>query len=56
MRIIKKKEKQLNRQCGVCSANFEIWLGNLRASDERKEKINGHFFKYCPACSRNQEK
>ncbi len=52
MKTFSKKFKELNKQCGLCSANFEIWLSNSRINDERKEKIQNRFLSYCPACSR----
>lgn len=52
MKNISKKSKEVENRCGVCEANFEIWLNNLRASDERKEKISEHLLSYCPVCSR----
>jgi len=56
MKHIKEKIKKTGEQCSVCSAKFEIWLNNLRAGEERKEKISQHILEYCPACSRASEK
>lgn len=51
-----KKFENAQKQCGLCTAHFEVWLGNSRLSDERKEKIGQHFGKYCPICLKTGEK
>lgn len=56
MKNISKKIKETGRQCGVCEANFEIWLNNSRLPEERKEKIGERFLRYCPVCARIDEK
>jgi hypothetical protein len=52
MKRITKKSKNKNMQCTLCQANFQVWLNNLRANEERKEKIESHLLNYCPACRR----
>lgn len=43
-------------QCATCGANFEVWLGNQRLSENREEKMRSHFLQYCPDCSKADEK
>jgi len=48
---IKEKIKETRMQCSLCSVQFEVWLNNLRANEERKDKILQHFSVYCPVCA-----
>jgi hypothetical protein len=49
----KKKINAESGQCGMCEAKFQVWLDNLKASDERKEKISDKLLSYCPVCLRS---
>jgi len=51
-----KKFKSAQKQCGFCTANFEIWLNNSKLSEDKKEKISQNFGKYCPICVKIGEK
>lgn len=54
MKRIKQKIKEMQNQCSLCAANFEVWLNNSRLSDERREKISEKLLSYCPACKVGQ--
>jgi len=47
---LKDKTKNKDMQCVLCQANFQAWLDNLQAKEDRKEKISSHFLEYCPVC------
>ncbi|OGZ90314.1 MAG: hypothetical protein A2599_03280 [Candidatus Staskawiczbacteria bacterium RIFOXYD1_FULL_39_28] len=56
MKIASKKIKNTKKQCSLCSAEFEVWLNNVKTSEDRKEKISQHFLSYCPVCTRQDGK
>lgn len=56
MKKIKQKIKETENQCNLCAASFEVWLNNLRLSEERREKIENRMLSYCPVCSRTGAK
>jgi hypothetical protein len=43
-------------QCAVCHANFDVWVGNQRLSENREEGLRKKFLTYCPACAKVDEK
>ena len=52
---IRKKIENNKAECVLCQANFEVWLNNLKLSEERREKISQHLLSYCPVCTRKGE-
>jgi len=56
MKNTKKKIEEISRQCGFCTAEFEIWLDNSRFNQDREERLHGRFLKFCPVCARIDEK
>lgn len=50
----KTKEKKL-LQCTLCQANFEVWLDNMKPSQDREESLRKHFLNYCPVCTKKDE-
>jgi hypothetical protein len=56
MKTETKKGENIKKQCGLCQAEFEVWLDNEKLSDERKEKISEKVLSYCPACSKACDK
>lgn len=55
MKLFKEKIRKAGEQCSICSAKFKVWLDNLKAGEERKEKIGQHILKYCLVCLRASE-
>jgi len=54
VKYVKLKNQKDSDRCGICVANFQVWLNSLGVAERRREKIEQRIFSYCPVCQKTE--